>query len=94
MPTSPPPPPPGPRPDDSIDSGLQGRLLAPNEGCGVSNVTHNRVVGGVPAKKGAFPWMALLGYTDDSGQVDFKCGGSLITTQHILTAAHCIRTNL
>lgn len=28
------------------------RLLTPEEGCGVSKVPHNRVVGGVPAKKG------------------------------------------
>jgi Regulatory CLIP domain of proteinases len=28
------------------------RLFLPSEGCGVSKVPHNRVVGGVPAKKG------------------------------------------
>lgn len=28
------------------------RLPVPSEGCGVSKVPHNRVVGGVPAKKG------------------------------------------
>lgn len=30
----------------------KARLLTPSEGCGVSKVPHNRVVGGVPAKKG------------------------------------------
>jgi hypothetical protein len=28
------------------------RLISREEGCGVSKVPHNRVVGGVPAKKG------------------------------------------
>jgi hypothetical protein len=34
------------------NSGTGARLLTPAEGCGVSKVPHNRVVGGVPAKKG------------------------------------------
>lgn len=38
------------------------RLLKPEEGCGYSNETLNRIVGGVPAKLGQWPWMALIGY--------------------------------
>lgn len=34
------------------NSGGAARLLTPQEGCGISKVPHNRVVGGVPAKKG------------------------------------------
>lgn len=30
----------------------RSHLLTPTEGCGISKVPHNRVVGGVPAKKG------------------------------------------
>lgn len=36
------------------NSGVASRLLLPSEGCGVSKVPHNRVVGGVPAKKGDY----------------------------------------
>ncbi|CAH0731304.1 unnamed protein product, partial [Brenthis ino] len=57
--------------------------------CGVSNGTFSRVVGGVDAKLGAFPWMALLGYKERSS-TRWLCGGSLISTHHVLTAAHCI----
>lgn len=36
-------------------------LPTPEEGCGISPVRKSRIVGGVPAKNGAYPWMALLG---------------------------------
>lgn len=70
------------------------RLLTPADGCGVSTVPHNRVVGGVPAKKGGWPWMALVGYKNSLGEVSFKCGGSILTSRHVLTAAHCVRKDL
>lgn len=31
---------------------IQGRLLTSDEGCGISNETHTRIVGGEPAKLG------------------------------------------
>ncbi|CAG5056907.1 unnamed protein product [Parnassius apollo] len=59
--------------------------------CGVSNASFTRVVGGVNAKLGDFPWMALLGYKGRGGQgTRWLCGGSLISSRHVLTAAHCI----
>ncbi|XP_055540538.1 venom serine protease Bi-VSP-like isoform X2 [Wyeomyia smithii] len=69
-------------------------LPTPAEGCGYSKVEHNRVVGGVPAALNGWPWMALIGYKNTLGEVSFKCGGSIITKRHVLTAAHCIRKDL
>lgn len=69
-------------------------MLTPETGCGFSNVTHNRVVGGEPALQGAWPWMALIGYKDALDETSFKCGGSLITKGHVLTAAHCLKSTL
>lgn len=70
------------------------QILTPDTGCGFSNVTQRRIVGGTPAKLGAFPWMALIGYTNELDETSFKCGGSLITKRHILTAAHCLKSTL
>ncbi|EDV95836.1 venom serine protease Bi-VSP isoform X1 [Drosophila grimshawi] len=70
------------------------RLPTVEEGCGSTpKATFKKVVGGEPAKQGAWPWIALLGY-DDGSSSPFKCGGTLITARHIITAAHCIRDDL
>lgn len=55
---------------------INGRILTVAEGCGFSNATHKRIVGGQKAKPGAYPWMALLGYVNSLGVSDFKCGRS------------------
>lgn len=73
---------------------FSGRLLGPEEGCGFSPIAHTRIVGGNPAKNGAWPWAALLGYSDPNVGATFNCGGSLITSRHVLTAAHCLNANL
>ncbi|XP_069361908.1 uncharacterized protein [Maniola hyperantus] len=62
--------------------------------CGFSNATFSRVVGGIDAKLGAFPWMTLLGYKGTrSPTTSWLCGGSLVSHHHVLTAAHCIHNH-
>jgi len=53
--------------------------------CGVPEVQGSRVVGGDNAKKGAWPWQILMLKNGRAG-----CGGSLISNQWVVTAAHCV----
>lgn len=47
------------------------------------------IIGGKSAKAGEFPHMAAIGYPNFNGDIEYKCAGSLISDQFVLTAAHC-----
>lgn len=48
-----------------------------------------RVVGGAPADIAAMPWMVALQLSSRSGD-SWLCGGSVVASRYVLTAAHCV----
>ncbi|XP_071816178.1 uncharacterized protein [Apostichopus japonicus] len=62
-------------------------VCQPTETCGVSSFPASaRIIGGNIAIAGRWPWQALLEYRS------WLCGGTLISDQWIVTAAHCVAT--
>ena len=57
-------------------------------GCGRRLIAQGRVIGGVDAPHGAWPWQVGL-YVGDNDLL-FFCGGSLVSPEWVVTAAHCI----
>jgi len=57
--------------------------------CGIKGGA-NRIVGGVEAKVNEFPWIASLILIIDGSETDSMCGGTLISAEWIVTAAHCL----
>ncbi len=53
--------------------------------CGQPEVQQSRVIAGENATRGAWPWQILMLYNGRPG-----CGGSLISPNWVVTAAHCV----
>ncbi len=55
-----------------------------------SNNKSSKIIGGVEASPGAWPWMGVLVTAGGELSQSFYCGASLIGSKWIVTAAHCV----
>lgn len=62
--------------------------------CGRRLVAHQPlIVDGVKVKDGDYPWHVSLLHIDASLDIHYKCGATLLNSNAILTAAHCVFEN-
>ncbi|GJQ78129.1 hypothetical protein Trydic_g2466 [Trypoxylus dichotomus] len=76
-------------PEELPDIDVRGNL---NDVCGKSLSTNSLIANGQPVVRGYYPWLTAL-YTIKQLNLEFTCGGSLISARHVVTAAHCMRPN-
>jgi len=53
--------------------------------CGKPEIQGQRVISGVTATRGSWPWQVLMLYNGRG-----SCGGSIVGLRHVVTAAHCV----
>lgn len=59
--------------------------------CGRRLVNHEAlIIGGTESKAGFWPWHVIISHITHNWNIDYKCGGTLLSTYAILTAAHCV----
>ena len=57
--------------------------------CGTRTALTFRITLGEEASAGQFPWLGSLIYRNRRGVAVPLCGATLISQQHLITAAHC-----
>lgn len=69
----------------------QNSLSRVNQICGTAAfIPRPLVVGGEAIEKGSWPWLVAV-YLNDAKGLSFKCGGNLVTSRTVITAAHCLK---
>ncbi|KAF6215308.1 hypothetical protein GE061_010060 [Apolygus lucorum] len=71
--------------EDGVSPGAKGTSCK----CGWANrVSGSRIIGGRFYNKNEYPFLAAFTVDSNTGYF-FLCGGTIITPNHVITAAHC-----
>ncbi|RZF37116.1 hypothetical protein LSTR_LSTR015306 [Laodelphax striatellus] len=60
-----------------------------NEECGRATNLNPLIIGGSNIERGSWPWLVAV-YVVDALGIKFHCSATLITSKHVITAAHCV----
>jgi len=75
---------------ENADSARPSNRNCKSYSCGQPVIVNSRVVGGEESIAGKFPWQVLFkGLSSSTGRWQTTCGGSVISNQWVVTAAHC-----
>ena len=55
---------------------------------------HSMIVGGRNASEGEFPWQVSIRAKSSLGDFSHICGGSILSSNTIVTAGHCVKNDL
>ncbi|OQV15030.1 hypothetical protein BV898_10789 [Hypsibius exemplaris] len=85
--------------DDEVDDGASAAVGPIDTGILVDGINADSgaqiqaaIVGGLPVPPHKYPFMVSLQYRTGIQKGNHFCGGSLISSIHIITAAHCIQS--
>lgn len=59
-----------------------------NDRCKITAIPY--IFGGIGAFPGEFPHMAAVGYKNKHGRSTLFCGGSLVSSEYVITTAYCV----
>jgi len=76
-----------PRRGRKLHENIFENIIPHQRECGISQNAQSRVLGGLDAGYGQFPWAAIVTVTGED--IDKMCTGTLISDRFVMTAGHC-----